>query len=139
MIKLVVGIDNLDAYARLIQEQAVDYYGQPANQVWTRHKPKREGELVRDGSIYRVIKGRIQCHQRILGFEQVEHAQKGKMCLIMTEPTLIRTVAQPHRPFQGWRYFEPAKAPRDLGVYEVGEGDELPADLAEDLAAAGLL
>lgn len=139
MIKLVVGVDTLDEYAQIVEAQTVDYHGQPANVVWTRHKPKRAAELVQDGSIYRVIKSRIVCRTKILGFERVEDTPKGAMTLIMTEPTIIQTVAQPHRPFQGWRYFEPAKAPRDLGVYEGATDDAPPEDLAEDLAAAGLL
>ena len=141
MIKLVVGVESLDEYARIIQGHLVDYEGQMVNPVWTRHKPKHAEELVRDGaSIYRVIKNRIQCRQKILGFEMVESSDKGTQCLIMVEPQIIQTISTPKRPFQGWRYFEPAAVPRDRGVYlGGGQREEIPAELEEELQAAGLL
>jgi hypothetical protein len=51
---------------------------------------------------------------------------------------VIATVAQPKRAHQGWRYLEAADAPRDL--VDGSEGaDELPAALAGELSAMGLI
>lgn len=138
LIKLVVGIDNLDDFAALQERDRVKYHGQLANPIWTRHKPKRDKELIEGGSAYRVIKNRIVCRQKILGFEIVEDTPKGKMCMILVEPTIYTTIAKPKRPFQGWRYLEPDAAPRDTGTYQSPE-DRPPPEMAKALAESGLL
>ncbi len=140
IVKLVVGVESLEEYAAWLEGAVEDYHGQPATAVWTRHMPKRADELVREGSLYRVIKNRIQCRQRILGFEKVEHPQKGTMCRIMVEHPFIQTMAQPHRPFQGWRYLDPAKTPKDIGPFAMdSEAQAPPPELARELKDAGLL
>jgi hypothetical protein len=139
MIKLVVGCDTLEDFAEVCKRDMVDYHGQPATPCWTRFMPKRADEILQsEGSIYRVIKNKIQCRLKILGFEMVEVEGKGKMCMIMQSPEIIKTVSKPKRPFQGWRYFEPAKAPADRGLYTMGDDDLDPA-LEEELKAAGIL
>ena len=139
MIKLVVGVDDLADFARRDVEDLVDFDGQKAIPCMTRFMPKRADEILKhNGSIYRVINNRICCRMRILGFEMVEVPGKGKMCMIMQDPEIIETVAQPHRPFQGWRYFQPEKAPKDKGVYNPSAA---PCDpkLEKELREAGLL
>lgn len=140
MIKLVVGVDDLDQFLQIQRNSIIDYDGQPANTVWTRFKAKRAEEVLDGGSIYRVIKNKIQCRQKVIGFEMVETKEKGTQCLIMTEPDIIQTISTPRRPFQGWRYLEPAAAPRDRGIY-LGDNqrDEVPEDMQESLREAGLL
>lgn len=138
LIKLVVGVDSLHDFSEIHQKNLVDYQGGKAGRVWTRHRPRREDELLEGGSIYRVIKNRIQCRQRIIGFEEIQHEEKGKMCLIMVAPEIIRTVPRAKRPFQGWRYLESAAAPDDLGTFHANE-DRPPAEMEEDLTKAGLL
>lgn len=138
MIKLVVGVDSLNDYAQFMENWLVDYEGMQANPVHTRHKPKRDIELVRDGSIYRVIKNMIVCRQKIIGFEPFEHPVKGNMWMIMCDPEIIATVPMAKRPFQGWRYLEPAAAPKDIGVYDPNQ-EQPPEEMQDDLASAGLL
>jgi len=138
MIKLVVGCEDLEHFAQIQRRDVLPYEGAMANPVWTRHRPKRADELLEHGSIYRVIKNRIQCRQKIVGFEETDHPVKGKMCLIMVEPEIIKTVSTPKRPFQGWRYLKPADAPADVGAFNLDE-EEPPAEMVEDLKAAGLL
>lgn len=138
LIKLVVGVESLDAFAELQQAQRFDYEGRPANVIWTRHKPKQADDLINGGSVYRVIKNKICCRQRILGFEEAQHPTKGKMCLIVVDAEIMQTLSKPKRPFQGWRYLKPAQVPRDKGVFLAG-GDRPPEDMESDLRAAGLL
>ena len=141
MIKLVVGVDDLDQFLEIQRRSVVDYDGQPANTVWTRFKAKRADEIIAGGgSIYRVIKNKIQCRQKILGFEMVETVEKGTQCLIMVEPEIIQTMSKPKRPFQGWRYLEPAQAPKDRGIY-LGDNqrEEIPSDMEDELRDMGLL
>ena len=51
MIKLVVGVDDLDHFAEIQAQHIVDYDGQPANMVHTRFKPKREKEILESKAI----------------------------------------------------------------------------------------
>lgn len=140
MIKLVVGVEDLDHFLEIQRNGVVDYDGVPANPVRTRFKPKRAAEILDGGSLYRVIKNRIQCRQRILGFESVETTDKGTQTLIMVAPEIIQTISTPKRPFQGWRYLEAAAVPRDRGLY-LGDGqrEEIPEEMEEALKSAGLI
>ncbi len=139
IIKLVVGVDTLNDFYELQKRYTIDYHGTPAVPCWTRYQPKRADEILRDGgSIYRVIKNRIRCRHRILGFEMVETEQKGKMCMIMQDAEMIETVSMPKRPFQGWRYLKPSDAPTDKGIFTGGE-DSPPPELEEELRNAGIL
>lgn len=138
LIKLAVGIRDLDHLAEVQPKWYTTYHGQTAFPIWTRRKPRREEELS-GGSVYRVVKNKIQCRQEILGMELVNDEQDGTYCLIFVSPEIIQTVAQPHRPFQGWRYLESPKAPKDRGIYKAGQSQEVPDDMAEDLRDLGLL
>lgn len=139
IIKLVVGCDTLEEFAERCRVDVIDYNGQPAIPCWTRFMPKRADEILSgEGSIYRVIKNRVVCRMKILGFEMVETAEKGKMCMIMQSPRIIQTMSKPRRPFQGWRYLEPSKAPGDKGVFTAAE-EEIPADIEAGLREAGLI
>lgn len=140
IIKLVVGVDDLDHFLEIQRGCIIDFNGQPANAVRTRYKPKRAEEVLSGGSLYRVIKNKICCRQKIIGFDSIESADKGTQTLIMVEPEIIQTISTPKRPFQGWRYFEPAAVPKDRGIY-MGEGkrEEIPEDLEDALRESGLL
>lgn len=139
MIKLVVGVQDMEHFQEVQQRNTIDYNGGRAVPVHTRHKPKRDSDLVEGGSLYRVIKNRIQCRQKIIGFETIQHEEKGKMCLIMCDPEIIQTVSTPKKPFQGWRYLEPAAAPRDVGVYDAANDEPIPPELEDALRESGLI
>ncbi|HTK36312.1 MAG TPA: DUF1489 domain-containing protein [Caulobacteraceae bacterium] len=131
MIKLVVGADSIEA---LLQWRADHQHLDPDWKVHTRQTPKRADELVDGGSIYRVIKGVIQCRQRILRIETVGEGQAAR-CHIVVSPEIIRTAPAPRRPFQGWRYLEPKDAPQDL--HGEGGDDAIPTELALKLRELG--
>lgn len=140
LIKLAVGSESIETLHDWQSGRVFDYHGQSALPVYTRHKPLRDKELLKDGSIYWVINRRIQVRQKLLGFETDEDHEGRRFCLIIVDPQLVRTVAQPHRPFQGWRYFDPAKAPADRGVFNPLQQDEAPPEEMEaELRAAGLI
>ena len=102
----------------------------------TRHMPKRASEVLDGGSIYWVIKGWFVARQRMLELrpllrDGVPH------CGLIYAPEMIRVAPRKHRPFQGWRYFDPKDAPRDLAK---GSGEEdMPEELRRELSALGLL
>ena len=66
--------------------------------------PKREAEILNGGSIYWVIKGLIQCRQKVLRLDEVIGSDGIRRCAIVLEPKLVRTQSSLTRPFQGWRY-----------------------------------
>lgn len=139
LIKLVVGIDDLATLANWQNHAAITYQGKKASFVRTRYKPRRADEILEhSGSIYRVIKGRILCRQRILGFEQEEDAVKGKQCFIIIDNQIIRTEPMPYKPFQGWRYMEQERVPKDVGPYDTG-GNDGANSFEEGLKELGVL
>ena len=73
--------------------------------------PKREAELVAGGSLYWVIKGLVLGRQRMLGLERFDNGDGISRCLIRLDPEVVRTLPQPRRAFQGWRYLRPDDAP----------------------------
>lgn len=142
IMKLAVGIEDLAHFYEVQRREMFDYKGRLAVPCWTRYKPKTADEILeKGGSIYRVIKNRIQCRHQILGFEIVEDTPKGTMCMIVQDAAMIETVSTPRRAFQGWRYLKPEDCPKDKGLYDplMSEQDPIPADLEEDLREAGLL
>jgi hypothetical protein len=99
----------------------------------TRYRPKRHVEII-GGSLFWIFKHKLVGRSEIIAFEDAE----GGKTDIVIKARVIATVAQPKRAHQGWRYLEAANAPRDLGEGTEG-ADELPAALAGELAAMGLL
>ena len=141
IIKLAVGIEDLQHFYEIQQREIIDYHGSPAAPCWTRYKPKQADEILRSGgSIYRVIKNRIQCRHKILGFEIVDTDVKGKMCMIVQDAEMIETVHMPKRAFQGWRYLKQRDIPEGRGIYDgSNEAQDLSPEMEEELRAAGIL
>ena len=139
LIKLVVGLSTVEEFVQNQPHYLVDYRGQKANVVTTRHRPKQAEALLADGSLYRVMKNTIVFRQKIIGFEETELPEKGRMCLIMCDPEIIRTLPTPRRPFQGWRYLKGEDAPQDLGRISSGDTESGDPELAQMLRAAGIL
>ncbi len=138
--KLVVGCETLDEFYKIQKRDRVMFEGQEACVIRTRYQPKSSDEILSTGgSAYRVIKGKLCCRQKILGFEMVGEG-KNKRCRIYLDPEIIETYAHPHRAFQGWRYLKPADVPKDIGPYQPGQKKpDLPPEMADELRKAGLL
>ena len=103
----------------------------------TRMWPKRSAEVLAGGSLYWVFKGLVLCRQRIVGLEERLGADGITRCAILLDPEAVRVEPVPRRPFQGWRYLDPADAPADLRAGLAQEPD-LPRGLAMALAEIGL-
>jgi hypothetical protein len=100
--------------------------------------PKREAEILAGGSIYWVIKGLIQCRQRILRLDPVQGSDGIRRCALVLEPELVRTRPAPRRAFQGWRYLAPADSPADLPAGRAEE-EALPPGMSAALAEIGVI
>lgn len=136
IIKLCVGAESV--------EDLTDWHRAHAH-VWaagttehvTRMCPKRQTELLDGGSLYWVIKGAILARQRLLGLEERRGSDGIARCALVLDAEIIRTESALRRPFQGWRYLDPAESPRDLPKGRAAD-DALPPDLARALAEIGL-
>jgi hypothetical protein len=138
LIKLCVGCDAVEELvdwqsARIAEARTSGTPPYPFHV--TRMWPKREAELLDGGSLFWVIRGRVLARQRLLGLEPREGADGIRRCAFRLDPEIVRTVPQPRRAFQGWRYLRPEDAPADLGP----GGSSLPPELAASLAEIGVL
>ncbi|MDA7424010.1 DUF1489 family protein [Thalassococcus lentus] len=137
LVKLSVGtesVESLTAWQTTYAQRFDDGLPRHVTRMW----PRREAEILNGGSIYWVIKGLIQCRQRIARMDRVTGADGKDRCAIVLEPGLIRTTTAPKRPFQGWRYLPVNDAPPDLPKGRQSE-EALPPELAGALAEIGVL
>lgn len=136
LIKLSVGSESVDTLAEWQQGRAArseDGLPRHVTRMW----PKRQAEIIAGGSIYWVIKGAIQCRQRILRLDEAIGDDGIRRCAIVLDPALMRTETALRRPFQGWRYLAPQDSPADLRDQSSSQ-DELPPELANALAEIGV-
>lgn len=137
LIKLCVGaetVDDLLDWQKNPRAKGADGLPRHVTRMW----PKRADAVLRGGSLYWVFKGVILCRQRILRLDDVVGADGIPRCGIVLDPAAVQVAATPRRPFQGWRYLNPADAPPDLT--KGGASDEaLPASLRNALAEIGVL
>lgn len=141
LIKLCVGADSI-THLRDWQAERLERRRKAGEEPFlahrTRQMPRRRDRILDGGSLYWVIKGVIQVRQRIVDLRSVKCEDGITRCDIALDPTLVATRTRRRRAFQGWRYFEPADAPPDLGVAGSGEED-MPAELRAELIELGLL
>ena len=136
LVKLSVGsegVEDLRAWQATKRAQAEDGAPRHVTRMW----PKREADLLKGGSIYWVIKGQLQCRQKILRLDEIYREDGIRRCAIVLDPEIIRTHLAQKRPFQGWRYLKPEQAPADLPSNRQDEED-LPVELAGALADIGV-
>jgi hypothetical protein len=134
LIKLAVGIRDIDHLCEVQARRAAN----GIVPVYTRMVPKRAAEIVGTGSLYWVIRGSTCVRQRVVAIDTGVDEDGKAYCTIAVEAEPVPTVPAAQRPFQGWRYLDPAAAPADLSDAG-GAGDELPPHLAAELRALGLL
>jgi hypothetical protein len=132
LLKLAVGVDNIDHLRRIRAERAAERGG---NWVYTRNRPRRAAEVLAGGSIFWVIRGHIRVRQLVSGFRSERDTNGRRYCLIEVDDELVPTWDRTWRPFQGWRYLAPEDAPADRS-----DTAEPPADhMIAELRALGLL
>ena len=137
MVKLSVGTESIEELMRwqaMTRAQGPDGAPRHVTRMW----PKQESALLNGGSIFWVIKGFIQCRQRIMRLNEVIGQDEIRRCAIVLDPELVHTTTAIKRPFQGWRYLKPDDAPIDLSPDRKDE-DHLPVELAGALADIGIL
>lgn len=137
LVKLAVGPESLSDLTawqeRRLREQRHEKQ-QPELMHITRQMPKRAEELLRGGSLYWVIKGAICARQRLLELRPL--MRNGvPHCGIVYDSEIIRVVPRPRRPFQGWRYLQPADAPPDL----ITDAGDVPEEMLRELTELGLI
>ena len=137
LIKLSVGSESVDTLMAW-QDSRKPLYEDGCPRHVTRMWPKREAEILNGGSIYWVIKGLIQCRQRIVRLDEVIGDDGIRRCAIVLDPELHRTQSARKRPFQGWRYLKVEDTPPDLPKSRERE-DPLPPELNRALAEIGIL
>ncbi len=141
LIKLCVGCDSVKDLQDWIREKLKAQKQRPRRREHihtTRMVPKRADELIDGGSLYWVIRGQVSCRQRILAVRPFVDRQGVGRCRLALEPKVVLVEPRPWRAFQGWRYLEPADAPRDLDHAAPGARD-MPETLRRELRELGLL
>ncbi|UWQ75800.1 DUF1489 family protein [Leisingera sp. M658] len=137
LVKLSVGtesVESLMAWQEMRRRELPEGLPRHVTRMW----PKREAEILNGGSIYWVIKGLIQCRQRVLRMDEVIGEDGIRRCAIILEPELHRTLTAPKRPFQGWRYLKTEDSPADLPAGKSQE-EPLPLELSQALAEIGVI
>jgi hypothetical protein len=147
IIKLCVGCDSIEDLREWQEERLAEKRRKGEKPVLahvTRSMPKRREEVLDGGSLYWVIKGYVRVRQRILDLEQRIDENGVPCCAIVRDTPLVPTRLMAHRPFQGWRYLDPADAPPDIGTRGLAEAmpgwePEPPPELLEKLKELGLI
>jgi len=147
LIKLCVGCDSVEDLREWQTEKLAQKRkaGQkPELFHVTRMMPKRRDAVIDGGSLYWVIKGYVRVRQRILDLRPHNDKEGLACCAIVYDPQLVPTSLMAHRPFQGWRYLDPADAPPDVGSRGFSEAlagwdREPPPELLRQLRDLGLI
>ena len=141
ILKLCVGaesIADLEGWiaSRLAEQRRTD--GAVEHRHTTRMVPKRIPELLDGGSLFWVIKGQVAARQRLRDVRPFTDGEGIGRCHLVLDPAVIAVETRPCRPFQGWRYLDPATAPADAGG---GAPDlvAMPEALRRELRDLGLL
>ncbi len=135
-MKLCVGVTDV-AHLRRLQEARLR--SDPPVRHRTRSFPRRAGELLDGGSLYWVIGGAMLVRQRLLDITETRAPDAGRATLLILDPRLVPVEARLMKPFQGWRYLEPASAPADIAQSRARDAARLPEKLRRELASLCLL
>ncbi len=136
LMKLAVGVKDI-AHLRRVQAERMG--ATPPLRHRTRSFPRRAPEIADGGSIYWVIGGALLVRQRILDVIEDRQDDESKCAGLVLDPVLVPVEGRPVKPFQGWRYLDPAGAPADIVEGDQQGADALPAALRQQLRALCLL
>jgi hypothetical protein len=138
IIKLCVGVTEI---AELAEWQARRLRENPPLRHLTRMMPKRAGDLLDGGSLYWVIGGFVRVRQRLLDVREDQREDGSACCALVLDKDLVPVELRPQKPFQGWRYLDPAAAPPDLprGAVPARGIEKLPPEMRKQLQALGLI
>ena len=148
LVKLCVGVNSIEQLETLQADrrsQAQRRGEQPENVHRTRHRPRRDKELLNGGSLYWIIKGFIRVRQAILRLDELRDDEGSKHCGLVLDPVLVRTQLRARRPYQGWRYLEIKDVAPDLPselqnwTSDLNRQKGPPAERAAELRELGLL
>lgn len=143
LVKLCVGADDvadLDVWQRARSLERAAQGLDPRPRHVTRQFPRRADELLDGGSLYWVIRGVIRARQRLEAIEPVDGEDGLRRHALILSTQIVLTEPAPRRAFQGWRYLTGDDAPRDLDRrYTQNDGDPLPTELREAVAAFGVV
>ncbi len=136
IIRLCVGCESIEDLRdwQETHNEAPDYPG--CVFTMTTMYPKRAEEIIGQGSLYWVIKGKIAVRQPIVAINRTLGPEGEQRTRLVLKAEWIETVPTPTRPFQGWRYFDSEKAPPDLSG---AGGADMPPEMAAELRSLGLL
>ncbi|MEP1092866.1 MAG: DUF1489 family protein [Rhizobiaceae bacterium] len=138
LVKLCVGAESLEDQRAWSQQRLADMQAAGVEVCLfhtTRMVPKRAEELLDGGSLFWVIKGKIQARQRLKEIRPFVDDDGIRRCKLMLDSEIIATEWQPKRAFQGWRYLIGEEAPSDLD----SASTTIPGHLKAELAELGLL
>lgn len=118
LIKLAVGVDSFETLAAWQAQRREDLSRQAVPQALmhiTRQTPRHASFGV-GSCVYWVIAGAVRARQTIIGLHEISGDDGIQRCGLELGTDLTETKPFPRRPFQGWRYLDPADAPPDLGA-----------------------
>jgi hypothetical protein len=141
LVKLCVGCDSVKDLEDWIREKLKERKKRrlaPEHIHTTRMVPKRSTDLLDGGSLYWVIRGQLMCRQRLIAVRPFTDREGIGRCRLVLDPAVVLVESRPMRAFQGWRYFEAERAPRDLDRAAPGAAT-MPEELRRQLRELGLL
>lgn len=142
IVKLCVGVSSIEELAAWQKDRMKEQKARgekPRIYHRTLQTPKRQEELLPNGSLYWVIKGVIQARQKLIGFEEGTKDDGTPCCLMLLDRKLVAVRPVPRRAFQGWRYLTEEDAPQDLAGGSGGDFAALPPDMRRALLDLGLI
>jgi len=141
LIKLCVGVETVKELAEW-QAERLDRLERQGKAPELSHRtlqaPRRRDEVLDGGSLYWVVKGFVLVRQRVLDLRADAKDDGTACCGIVLDAELVATRPHPRRAFQGWRYLDPADAPKDVTGF-ADSADGMPPAMREDLRELRLI
>ena len=136
-----VGVESIEhLYEIQHGHRQIKFNGENHAYLFTRRTPTRANDLINGGSVYWIIKRQICARQTIADIQTLKDEDDKPFCHVIMNQQIYLTQPVAHKHIQGWRYLSPEKAPKDIGLFTPNNRpDDIPPELAAELAEAGLL